>query len=384
MTNSLAMDAWCDEARNVLIQDAFAKLRSPPKLFKFIEGERGPCPICRDGTDRFDLNLAKNSWFCRSCGGGNSVDLLVKADGLSFLHACEILTGTKAPNGWESNAQPVDESIMRERREERAVAKAITENEEQRKRREKRAQVQKVFAECSPFQGSLAEKYLAKRKIFLMPDQTKDLRFVSISNYMGYADAETKVETKLGEYPAMVSAIRNYVGEIIGIHRTYIDPETCLKLKPPGPPMRNGAKKVWGEQQHGHIALGRYQEVMAIGEGIETTASWYQLGIGPDQVGIMCSINLGNLSGGSLEMIKHPENPNLTIQNGEPDPDKRGLILPSIVRRVIILIDGDSDPLTTKAKILTAGRRWRADGIEVDICHPNIKGDFNDILMRAN
>jgi hypothetical protein len=70
------------------------------------------------------------------------------------------------------------------------------------------------------------------------------------------------------------------------------------------------------------------------------------------------------------------------VRNGVPDMDKPGVILPDDVREVILLGDGDSDPMATHAAVATAGRRFHAQGrvAAVHFAEPGL--DWNDVLMR--
>jgi hypothetical protein len=70
------------------------------------------------------------------------------------------------------------------------------------------------------------------------------------------------------------------------------------------------------------------------------------------------------------------------VRNGVPDMDKPGVILPDDVREVILLGDGDSDPMATHAAVATAGRRFRAQGRTVAVHWAGAGLDWNDVLMR--
>ncbi len=57
----------------------------------------GPCPFC-NGRDRFSLNLQRHKWNCRGHGGGHgAVSMVMHIAGLTFLQACEELTGEPNP-----------------------------------------------------------------------------------------------------------------------------------------------------------------------------------------------------------------------------------------------------------------------------------------------
>ena len=52
----------------------------------------GPCPACRDGDDRFGVNVKKQLWHCRHCGkGGDVIALVMHVKGVGFRDAVERL-----------------------------------------------------------------------------------------------------------------------------------------------------------------------------------------------------------------------------------------------------------------------------------------------------
>jgi phage/plasmid primase-like uncharacterized protein len=48
----------------------------------------GPCPMC-GGTDRFSINVRKDLYNCRHCGGGDAIELVRRATGMSYPAALE-------------------------------------------------------------------------------------------------------------------------------------------------------------------------------------------------------------------------------------------------------------------------------------------------------
>lgn len=52
----------------------------------------GPCPFCREGTDRFIVFLENDRYWCRHCGeSGDAVQYFRKTKGLTFQEACRAL-----------------------------------------------------------------------------------------------------------------------------------------------------------------------------------------------------------------------------------------------------------------------------------------------------
>src|ERR1700734_3080207 len=52
----------------------------------------GRCPFHADKTPSFGVTPSKNLWNCLAgCGGGDTIQLVMKKEGVSFRHAVEIL-----------------------------------------------------------------------------------------------------------------------------------------------------------------------------------------------------------------------------------------------------------------------------------------------------
>lgn len=340
----------------------------------------GPCPAC-GGTDRFSINTKKRVFNCRGGEGGGVVAMAMHAQGVPFVAACEAILN-EPPPARASQYRAPDPAVARERREE------AREDQSARARAEAAALVNKaesaadLFARARPIEGTLAQDYLEARGLHPKPSQLADIRFIPKLPYFGYEDAESSDVVELARYHCMVSAIRDVAGAVIGVHRTYLDTinGVASKARPPGAKARNGAKKAFGRTSGGLIRLGPIGSTLAVGEGIETTLSWYELGLGPDDVTIACAAALGNLCGGSLTTVPHPKIKGRHIMDGRPDPQKPGMVLPPEVRTLILIGDGDSDPFETRQKLLTGARRYRDQGIEVLISMAPDKQDFNDVL----
>lgn len=371
-----AREDWIDRARSVSLVEAARELGAKLKG----RGEMvGPCPRC-GGKDRFSINTKKGVWNCRgSEGGGDAISLVMHCEQVPFLAAVERLTGEPPPGEDTKMAAP---DVRRERREERREKMLDQVHEERADRVRKIASAADVWAERRPFFGSHAEAYMLRRFLRLTEEETMDLGFIPRLLYRGYATPEAKHATNLGEFPCMVAAVRDVAGNLIAVHRTYLDPERPAKLVPPGDQEQNKAKKIVGKPTGGLIRLGFIGPVLAIGEGIETTLSWHRLARTNEDVSLAAAYSLGNIAGGATGTRPHPEKPGTQIGNGEPDMSDPGVVLPPEVKEVILLGDGDSDPYATKAALMTAGRRWRAEGRSVGIDMADAGDDFNGMLVK--
>lgn len=381
MSHDPDIEAWIDQARSADILEIATQIGA---RLKRAGGEWvGPCPRC-NGTDRFAVNAIEQVFNCRGAVGGDVIKMVEHAANPSadtpFFEAVEIINGCPAPRR-ESQARPIDPEIARERQAERKDQDLAREAAEQQKQERSADRAARIFNDSTPILGTQVMEYLRRRGIVPPLELVADLRFAAGLEYRGYADRDAEDETGLGVFPCMIAAIRNVAGEITGIHRTYLDPSEPAKLKPPGEASQNKAKKSFGTVMGSAIRLGPIRRVMAIGEGIETCLSWYQQGRGPDDLGVMSAVSLGNLSGGCAATVKHPAGRG-SVPNCVPDLEKPGIILPPEVEEVILLGDGDSDWVATHAKLLVAARRFREQGRAVSIDYAPPKADWNDVLLK--
>lgn len=326
-----------------------------------------PCCFHGEKTPSLKINDVSGRYHCFGCGSaGDHFTVLTELGGKTFMEAVEVLGGVRLITA-----------------EERAVIDkqaAEWRKEEERKTRKVRSSVERTFDAAAPLQGTHAAAYLEARGLPVGQQWTFDLRFVPALNYRGFADAGADESVDLGAFPAMVAAIRDPAGKIIGLHRTYLDRSEPRKLSPPGDQARNKAKKVLGEQRGGLIYLSAPADDLAVGEGIETTRAWYALGLGGGEVAIAAAISIGNMSGGALGSAPHPMDPSKRVPNGIPDMDRPGMALPAWAKRLTLLGDGDSDPAMTRGRLLVAGRRYRTAGVGVSVHMAPTGRDFADML----
>lgn len=369
-------EAWVQRARDVKIEEVASMAGA--RLRKAGAEMVGPCPRCQ-GKDRFSINLKEQVFNCRGAGGGDGIALVMHTQGVEFVEACEFINGDPPPRADKSAPpRPVDDRIERERAEERENDQRAKDEADAKAKAKKAMTAASIFEGAKPIAGTLADAYLRGRKLAYSYEAVADLRFAPALEYRGYADPDARDETPLGVFPCMVAAMRNAAGEIVGIHRTYLDSRKPEKLKTPGDSGRNLAKKMFG--QKGLIRLGPARPIMAIGEGIETTLAWGTLAPIAEDFCLAAAGDLGNMAGGWTGTIEHPSNPRRSIPNAIPDPDRPGMAVPEDARELILLGDGDSDPANTRAHILTALRRHVAAGRIVSV-HMAPKGkDWNDVL----
>ena len=200
----------------------------------------------------------------------------------------------------------------------------------------------------------------------------------------------------------MVAAIVGPDRRFMGAHRTWLDPRLASGELPEGASGKavitspDGdalpAKKMRGLKRGGAIRLNdpHYdcrRIVLLVGEGIETTATALQAcrrhgAEGCCYVGWAAG-DLGNISGGALgPSTPHPGRPGLWIPSDEPNPDAPGLMPPEWADLVVLLGDGDSDSLVTRARLECGRRRYEAAGFRTVIAMAPDGADFNDLARR--
>jgi hypothetical protein len=118
----------------------------------------------------------------------------------------------------------------------------------------------KIWAASNPIAGTPAEAYLRARKITADFDDAP-LRYHPA---LLYRDSPNSLPQRL---PALVAAVTDNSGKITGIHRTFLDPARNDKANVASPRRSLGA--ILGNG----VRFGKIDEVVVVGEGIETVLS---------------------------------------------------------------------------------------------------------------
>ena len=184
-----------------------------------------------------------------------------------------------------------------------------------------------IHDESVPAKGTLVERYLLGRGLPV----ADALRFhPGLKHPSG------------GIWPVMVALVtRGHDGKPLAIHRTYLARDGIGKA-PVAP-----QKMMLGPCRGGAVRLGQPDDVLMVGEGIETCLA-------------------------AMLASGHPAWAALSTSG------LRGLDLPKDVRDVIVLADGD-EPGERAAR--EAGLRWTREGRHVRIARSPRGMDFNDILI---
>ena len=185
-----------------------------------------------------------------------------------------------------------------------------------------------LWQASSPVSGTLAEIYLRSRGLRLPPTT---LRFhAGLKHPSG------------GVWPALVALVtRGSDDTPLAIHRTFLARDGSCQA--PVDPQ----KMMLGPCRGGAVRLGTPSDVLMVGEGIETCLAAMQA--------------TGNPAWAALSTS-----------------GLRALDLPSDVREVIVLADGD-EPGEAAAREVAL--RWKREGRSVRIARPPRGCDFNDMLL---
>lgn len=396
MSRFSAQDLDDIRARNPLadIAGGYVKLRrAGSKLV-------GPCPICggKVTSQRFEILQNGESWVCAVCpDGGDVIRLVEKAEGCDFLAAIERLGGRREVDAAEARA--LFEAREKKRIEREKTAAGYREAERKRLWRTWDKAVREIH-------GTPLESYANGRGLVL-PARCPGLRYLPSSPYFHGEIIERgqKRARKIHTGPAMLAAFIRPDGKFGGLHITWLSVTTSLDdvtapgkaeiMDPDSGEMLN-SKKMRGSKTGAYILVAPADtdtpRRLIIGEGIETVlAVWtahHLAGCSIDDTALWAAGDLGNLAGRAIETVKHPT---LKRPNGQaqripgpfPDPDDAGLAIPDSVEELVLLGDGDSDPVLTQHAMTRAARRYARPGRLIRIAFAPAGQDFNDVLRAG-
>jgi hypothetical protein len=193
----------------------------------------------------------------------------------------------------------------------------------------------RLFAMSQPIAETIAETYLRKRGITVF-HEIRALRFHARCYYRPDTDAPTEI------WPALIAAATDLVGNITGVHRTWLDPSGIDKAPLDTP--RRATGYLLG---HG-VRFGVATDIMAAGEGLETILS---LRSALPALPMLAALSANHLA---------------------------AILFPGTLRRIYIA--RDRDPAGDLA-VTTLTERARSAGIEALALTP-ARGDFNEDLRQ--
>lgn len=190
----------------------------------------------------------------------------------------------------------------------------------------------RIWCEAQAARDTAVEKYLRGRGITVAPPQRLRLH-PRLVHRCGSA------------WPCLVALVTTGPDDTpVGVHRTF------LALDGTGKAPVTPSKMMLGPCRGGAVRLSALGEPLLIGEGIETCLS-------------------------ALQATGHATWAALSTSG------LRALELPTAVRDVVVLADGDPPG---EAAASAAAERWRRQGRRVRIARAPDGADFNDVLRRAD
>lgn len=375
-----------DEAMNTTCADIVAKRGWP--LSRGID-RAGPCPVC-GGTDRFSVHVRKNTFHCRQCGlsGSGSIALVQQVDNVTFVQACEIVTGRRAED-------PVDPARAEELRRKAASAAEERDRQEREYREKARADGYALWRNRSADAGrGIVLQYLQIRGLL-----TSDLLSVWPEIKLGQHDGLVywlavrgeRRPIELAKSVAMLAPVQLADGRFGAVHRTWLDldqPNGKLRVLHPQTGAPVDVKKTLGTKQGGAIRLYTPEDACRIvmGEGIETTLTALAHNFEP-KTAYWAGVDVGNMAGKACLDRDHKR------IEARPDLDDCDCFLPpEWCEQLIYLGETESGGRNTISKLtrgLLRARMLRQEAriarpdlpdLSTELVEPPADGDLNDIV----
>lgn len=196
----------------------------------------------------------------------------------------------------------------------------------------------RLFAASKPLIGSLAATYLHSRGI----TRLHDLPALRFHPRCYYRPNEDDAPGTPGVFPAMIAAVTDHDGKQTGTHRTWLDPAGDSKAHVASP------RRAMGNILGAAVRFGQCQDIMVVGEGIETMLSLHEI------------------------------LPDLPMAAATSSAHLAAILLPPELRRLYVARDRDA---AGDAAVGILSDRAMSAGIELVPLTPAL-GDFNDDLRQ--
>jgi hypothetical protein len=341
------------------------------------------CPFHNERSPSFHVMGAEGYFKCFGCGAkGDVIEFFMRHDGTDFQSTVNRLLG-RVPSDPAQRAA----AAARYRAEQAASAK-----KEQALAIKKRERALSLIARAKPVGGSLVVNYWAARGLHLdaigLP---QDVGFIAGLEY--WAPRANEDRTMLiGHFPAKIAAMRDRAGEIQAAHVTYLAKDGSGKAEIIHPQTGEflPSKKIQGAYWGCAIRLYPEQDILAVGEGIESSLSVRQRR--PD-IAVWAAGSLGNLAGGGCpkaQKMLNESHRRYGVQGRVestpvPDRDNPGLVLPPDVKTCLIIADNDGhNPAHNRAMINRARTKFAGNypfSKRVGVIWPERGLDANDMVQ---
>lgn len=405
-----AITHFIEEARSVTVVEAALSLGIIASD-KVTKNHAGPCPYC-GGKDRFSISPSIPAFNCRQCGGKgrDGISLMALANQHDtatregFLAACADALGTSIPDEAQRESEAdrqarLDRIAARKRMNEENAEKASKDQDWFRQREVDRARG--IYLKAPEFLTSdLLRQYLYRRTGFQMHEGVfANLRLSPNSTYWHGRDARG---FEIAHYsgPAMVAPFVNLDMRITGCHQTWVDIRMGPKFRADlgtdddGNPLP--AKKMRGTKKGSLIPLfGLMASARWVGgEGIENGLAIAGAEGFREDTFYFAAGDLGNLAGpaDAKSSFAHPtitkqSTNGRTIRQRVPGPVPKPDMAPDEamqiadhVTQLVLLADGDSEPVFTASAMARCEERFSRDGRAVETWWPPEGSDFSKLM----
>lgn len=196
----------------------------------FLTGKHGPCPICKDGKDRFrfDNKDGRGTYYCSQCGSGDGIEFVKRVLGVEFKEAAREI---------EKHLGTASVSPVR-------VGRSVD---------EVKAEMNAIWRSAKPLQEVAATSVWWMNRLGKVP-ATTELRGVERLRCQGERD-----------YSAQVALVRDADGKPVNLHRTYL---TASGEKAPVEDPRRVMDTALPKGSA--VRLSPAGETLGVAEGIET------------------------------------------------------------------------------------------------------------------
>jgi putative DNA primase/helicase len=219
----------------------------------------GPCPACA-GRDRFGVSQTRHKWNCRGAAGGHgAISMVMHIAGLSFLQACEALTGEPNPSGRQAKPlSDAEKAAINRRRLENEAAQRAREAQQMQQEENSREAAKRIWDASKPIAATIAESYLVQRGFIGVTEPV--FRFHPALPYPG----------KEKRYPALICRVDDMMGELTAVWRVYLR-EDGRKADLPN------CKMGLGPASGGAVRIGGMAGKINIAEGVESALGYWCL-----------------------------------------------------------------------------------------------------------
>lgn len=171
-----------------------------------------------------------------------------------------------------------------------------------------RQAARRLWAASKPVAGSIVGRYLAARSI----SDLSGIDALRSHPHCYYRASEDDAPDVRPAWPAMIAAVTDGNSAITGVHRTWLDPESCEKAAVACP------RRAMGHLLGHGVRFGRAGPIMAAGEGIETMLSLRQI--------MPTMPMIAGLSAAHLAAIHFPANLHCLYVARDDDPAGAGAL----------------------------------------------------------